>query len=237
MLAGGSCPTGFEARADDDGALCYRLSAEDVVPCSAARPACATWRAVYERPRPDAAALPVGHDPTHQRASQLVRDRPVVCEPSASVREAARTSAEERGELGAREARRSALRDPHRPRPARARGRRRSVHRRARHGGDDRARVLRRAGAVRRRGDARDARPRGSATCRCCRRSATRWESSPTPSCLRPRPRTPILPAARHRLGRDRPRRAGAGAAARLRPGGVRALHGAGVPPGLRSAA
>ena len=93
MLAG--LPTGFEARADDDGALCYRLSAEDVVPLLG-RPAGLRYlaRSLLERPRPDAAALPVGHDPTHQRASQLVRDRPVVCEPSASVREAARRMAD-----------------------------------------------------------------------------------------------------------------------------------------------
>ena len=53
MLAG--LPTGFEARADHDGALCYRLSAEDVVPLLG-RPAGLRYlaRSLLERPRPDA---------------------------------------------------------------------------------------------------------------------------------------------------------------------------------------
>ena len=114
-------------------ALCYRLPAEDVVPLLG-RPAGLRYlaRTLLARPRPDAAALPAGHDPNHQQhRPQLVRDRPVVCEPSASVREAARSMAEAGASSALVSARRWALRDPHRPRPARARRRRRSAHRRA----------------------------------------------------------------------------------------------------------
>jgi CBS domain-containing protein len=92
MLSG--LPTGFEARAADD-ALCYRLPAETVVPLLA-QPAGLRFvaRTLLARPRPDAAALYAGHDPTQQPVSHLVRDQPVVCEPSATVRETARRMVE-----------------------------------------------------------------------------------------------------------------------------------------------
>ncbi len=91
MLSG--LPTGFEARAADD-ALCYRLPAETVVPLLA-RPAGMRYlaRSLLARPKPDAAALYAGQDPTQQPAGRLVRGEPVVCEPSATVREAARRMA------------------------------------------------------------------------------------------------------------------------------------------------
>jgi CBS domain-containing protein len=91
MLSG--LPTGLEGRAADD-ALCYRLPAETVVPLLA-QPEGLRFlaRSLLARPRPNATALPAGQDPTQQPSGRLVRDRPVVCDPSATVRDAARRMA------------------------------------------------------------------------------------------------------------------------------------------------
>ncbi len=92
MLSG--LPTGFEARADDDGVLCYRLAAASVIPLlGGAAGLRFLARSLIERPRPDAGALPVGHDPSSQPVGRLVSGRPVVCEPSATVRDAAQRMA------------------------------------------------------------------------------------------------------------------------------------------------
>ncbi len=87
MLSG--LPTGFEARAGED-ALCYRLPADAVVPLLA-RPAGLRYvaRSLLERPRPDPTAPGASLDPAGQPVARLVRGRPVICDPSWSVREAA----------------------------------------------------------------------------------------------------------------------------------------------------
>ncbi len=91
MLSG--LPTGFEARAGD-GALCYRLPAETVVPLLA-QPAGLRYlaRSLLGRPRPDAAAPSLARDPARQPVGRLVHERPVVCEPDDTVRDAARRMA------------------------------------------------------------------------------------------------------------------------------------------------
>ncbi len=71
MLSG--LPTGFEARAGED-LLCYRLPAEAVVALAA---------------RPEGSAWLTDVDPTHRPVKTLIRERPVVCEPTATVRDAA----------------------------------------------------------------------------------------------------------------------------------------------------
>ncbi len=150
-------PTGFEARADD-GALCYRLPAESVAPLLA-QPAGLRYlaRSLLSRPRPDAAAPSLARDPARQPVGRLVHERPVVCEPDDTVRDAARRMAAAGESAALVEDGRGQVRDPHRPRPARAGGRRRRLRGCPAGAGDERSGVLRRAGALRGRGDARDA--------------------------------------------------------------------------------
>jgi CBS domain-containing protein len=87
MLSG--LPTGFEARAGEDS-LCYRLPAAAVVPLLA-RPAALRYvaRTLLERPRPDPTALGPNLDAASRPVGRLVQGRPVICDPSSSVREAA----------------------------------------------------------------------------------------------------------------------------------------------------
>ena len=92
MLSG--LPTGFEARAVED-TLCYRLPADAVVPLLG-RPAGLQYvaRSLLARPRPEG-SVPVGNlDATQQPVARLVRDQPIICQPSDSVREAAARMAE-----------------------------------------------------------------------------------------------------------------------------------------------
>jgi CBS domain-containing protein len=88
MLSGS--PTGFEARAAGD-TLCYAIAAEDAIPLLA-RPAGLRFlgRAILDRPRPgghDAAEV-ARLDAWQQPVTTLIRERPVICEPDVSVREA-----------------------------------------------------------------------------------------------------------------------------------------------------
>jgi CBS domain-containing protein len=88
MLAG--LPTGFEARAKED-TLCYRLPADAVVPLLE-RPAGLRFvaRSLFARPKPDPGSLPANVDPQQQPAARLIRGEPLVCEPDATLRDAAR---------------------------------------------------------------------------------------------------------------------------------------------------
>jgi CBS domain-containing protein len=90
MLSG--LPTGFEAKAGEDS-LCYRLPTEAVVPLLA-RPTGLRYvaRSILSRPRTGAAEV-TDHYPGLPVA-RLVRDRPIVCEPQDTVREAAGRMAE-----------------------------------------------------------------------------------------------------------------------------------------------
>jgi CBS domain-containing protein len=92
MLSG--LPTGFEARAGED-TLCYRLPADAVVPLLA-RPAGMRFvaRSLRARPWPGQAAPAGDLDPAQQPVARLVHGKPVVCDPSDTVREAARRMAE-----------------------------------------------------------------------------------------------------------------------------------------------
>ncbi len=92
MLSG--LPTGFEARAGED-TLCYRLPADTVVPLLA-RPAGVRYvaRSLRARPWPDLAAPAGDLDPAQQPVARLVHNKPVICDPSDAVREAARRMAE-----------------------------------------------------------------------------------------------------------------------------------------------
>jgi CBS domain-containing protein len=92
MLSG--LPTGFEARAGED-TLVYRLPADAVVPLLA-RPAGLRFvaRSLLDRPRPDPAAPGEGVDPAGQPVARLVRERPVICEPTWRVGEVAQMMAE-----------------------------------------------------------------------------------------------------------------------------------------------
>jgi CBS domain-containing protein len=87
MLSG--LPTGFEVRAAED-ALCYRLSAEAVVPLLG-RPAGLRYvaRSLLARPKPDAAMSAGNNDPTRQPIAKLVNHPPIICAPGDSVRDAA----------------------------------------------------------------------------------------------------------------------------------------------------
>jgi CBS domain-containing protein len=93
MLSG--LPTGFEARAGED-TLCYRLPSDAVVVPLLARPAGLRYvaRSLLHRPRPDPAAPGGTVDPARQPVARLVHGQPVICEPSSSVREAARRMAD-----------------------------------------------------------------------------------------------------------------------------------------------
>jgi CBS domain-containing protein len=92
MLSG--LPTGFEARAGED-VLCYRLPSETVVPLLT-RPAGLRYvaRSILARPRPDPAAGGAALDPAAQPVARLVHGRPVISDPTWSVREAARSMTE-----------------------------------------------------------------------------------------------------------------------------------------------
>ena len=84
-------PTGWEARARED-TLCYVLAADDVLPMLG-DPAGLRFvaRSLLMLPRPGEADAPgVGEiDPTEQPAGALARDQPLICDPEASLREAA----------------------------------------------------------------------------------------------------------------------------------------------------
>ena len=92
MLSG--LPTGFEARAHED-LLCYRLPADVVVPLLA-RPAGLRFvaRSLLGRPKPEGSAWLADVDPAQKPVRTLLRERPVVCEPSATIREVAVAMAE-----------------------------------------------------------------------------------------------------------------------------------------------
>jgi CBS domain-containing protein len=89
MLSG--LPTGFEAKASEDS-LCYRIPTESVVPLLA-RPTGLRYvaRSILSRTRVGAEAT--DHYPGLPVA-RLVNDRPIVCEPSDTVRETAARMAE-----------------------------------------------------------------------------------------------------------------------------------------------
>ncbi len=93
MLSG--LPTGLEARARED-TLCYRLPAEVMV-TYLARPAGLRYvaRSLLERPKADPAELPYGLDLARQPVITILRGKPVVCDPSTSVREVARRMGDE----------------------------------------------------------------------------------------------------------------------------------------------
>lgn len=92
MLSG--LPTGFEARAHED-VLCYRLPGDAVVPLLA-RPAGLRYvaRSLLGRPKPEGSSWLADVDPTHKPVKTLLRERPVVCEPSSTIRDAARAMAD-----------------------------------------------------------------------------------------------------------------------------------------------
>jgi CBS domain-containing protein len=89
-------PTGWEAQARED-TLCYAISAEDVVPLLSG-PAGLRFvaRSLLMLPRPgetdDSEVDEL--DPAQQPAEALVREQPVICQPSVSLREAARSMVE-----------------------------------------------------------------------------------------------------------------------------------------------
>jgi CBS domain-containing protein len=89
MLAG--LPTGFEVRAKED-TLCYRLPADAVIPLLE-RPAGLRFvaRSLFARPKkPDPGSLPANVDSQQKPAASLIRGEPLVCEPDATLRDAAR---------------------------------------------------------------------------------------------------------------------------------------------------
>jgi CBS domain-containing protein len=95
MLSG--LPTGWEARAREDS-LCYRLAAEDVIPLLSDLAGLRSMaRALMDRPRPG--GLPTertdGLDAADQAVRDLIRKRPVVCEPSVPLSKAAEMMNEE----------------------------------------------------------------------------------------------------------------------------------------------
>lgn len=92
MLSG--LPTGFEARAHED-VLCYRLPGDAVVPLLA-RPAGLRYvaRSLLGRPKPEGSSWLADVGPTHKPVKTLLRERPVVCEPSSTIRDAARAMAD-----------------------------------------------------------------------------------------------------------------------------------------------
>jgi CBS domain-containing protein len=92
MLSG--LPTWFEARAGED-TLSYRLPADVVLPLMG-RPSGLRYvaRSLLDRPRPRQVGTGARLDPAQQPVSQLVNGRPVIGDPSWSVREAARQMAE-----------------------------------------------------------------------------------------------------------------------------------------------
>jgi CBS domain-containing protein len=89
-------PPGFEARAHEDS-LCYSLAAEDVLPLLA-RPAGLRYlaRSLLDRPKPGpvVAADASGFDLAQQPVRAMIREQPIVCEPSISLRHAARRMAD-----------------------------------------------------------------------------------------------------------------------------------------------
>ena len=89
-------PTGWEARARED-TLCYALAADDVVPVLSG-PAGLRFvaRSLLMLPRPGEAGDSHfnGIDSAQQPAEALITERPVICEPSVSLREAARRMVE-----------------------------------------------------------------------------------------------------------------------------------------------
>jgi CBS domain-containing protein len=105
-------PTGWEARARED-TLCYAIAAEDVVPLLKG-PAGLRFvaRSLLMLPRPDDpdASRTNEMETAQQPAGALVREQPLICEQSVSLREAARSMVEaggssllvqgENGELG-----------------------------------------------------------------------------------------------------------------------------------------
>jgi CBS domain-containing protein len=94
MLSG--LPTGWEARARDSS-LCYRLAAEDVIPLLTDPAGLRSMaRALMERPRPGGPATPrtSGLD-SDERARNLIRKQPVLCEPSEPLRDAAARMSDE----------------------------------------------------------------------------------------------------------------------------------------------
>jgi CBS domain-containing protein len=88
MLAG--LPTGWEARARENS-LCYRLAADDVIPLlSDPAGLQSVARTLMDRPRPGGAATPRAAGlAAEERARNLIRKRPVVCQPGEPLREAA----------------------------------------------------------------------------------------------------------------------------------------------------
>jgi CBS domain-containing protein len=92
MLSG--LPAGFEARAGED-ALCYRLPAEIVAPLLA-RPAGMRYvaRSLLARPRPGDGAGSWDLGPSQQSVGTLVSGEPVLCKPSATIREVAAAMAD-----------------------------------------------------------------------------------------------------------------------------------------------
>ena len=94
MLSG--LPTGFQVRAEED-TLCYALAAEDAVPLLA-RPSGLRFlgRSILDRPRPSGGEVEVGVlDAAEQPARSLIRERPVVCNPELTVRDATRRMEED----------------------------------------------------------------------------------------------------------------------------------------------
>src|SRR6266480_4033070 len=87
MLSG--LPTWFEARAGED-TLCYRLPADAVLPLLA-RPAGVRYvaRSLLARPWPNRGGPAGDLDPAQQPVARLVHIKPVICDPSDTVREAA----------------------------------------------------------------------------------------------------------------------------------------------------
>ena len=94
MLAG--LPTGWEALARDSS-LCYRLAAEDVIPLLADPAGLRSMaRALMERPRPGGSATTrISGLDSEERARNLIRKQPVLCEPSETLRDAAARMSDE----------------------------------------------------------------------------------------------------------------------------------------------
>ncbi len=94
MLSG--LPTGWEARARDSS-LCYRLAAEDVIPLLADPAGLRSMaRALMQRPRPGGPAVtPIPGLESEERARNLIRKQPVLCEPSEPLRDAAARMSDE----------------------------------------------------------------------------------------------------------------------------------------------
>ena len=88
MLSG--LPTGWEARARENS-LCYRLSADDVIPLlSDPAGLRSVARTLMDRPRPGGpATFRAAGLASEERARTLIRKRPVVCEPGEPLRDAA----------------------------------------------------------------------------------------------------------------------------------------------------